>query len=110
MAKVLVAALKFAEDHGSLWSPGSDGPDCFEVGPKNDTATVLGIANMVVDLSGSKSEITSRPMRPGEVEGATVRADLRSLELLKEYGVDPDDFIPLVEGVQETINWYRDEY
>jgi len=108
VAKVFVAALKYTEDHGSLWRPERMTPDSFEVGPKHDTATVRDIAQMVVDNAESNSKIVDLPMRPGEVEGATVRANLQSLKLLKEYGVEPDDFIPLEDGIRETVQWYRE--
>lgn len=107
VAKVFVAALKYTEDHGSLWGSGSSW-DSFEVGPAYDAFNVRSIAHLVVEEAGSDSKIVELPMRPGEVEGAIVRADLRSLKLLKEYGIDADDFIPLEEGIRETVQWYRD--
>lgn len=110
VAKVFVAALKYTEEYGSLWYPGSMDHDSFEVGPKNDNVTVRDIAEMVVKIAQSDSEIVGLPMRPGEVAGATVRANLSSLIHLKQYGIDPDEFIPLGEGITETVEWYRATY
>lgn len=109
VAKVFVAALKFTESEGSLWNPGSGRyPDSFEVGPVKDNYTVKDIAELVVEISGSNSQIVNLPMRPGEVEGAVVRANSYSLRRLAPYGIDPDKFISLPDGVRDTIQWYRD--
>lgn len=106
VAQVFVAALKYTEDHGSLWA--KTGRDSFEVGPKNDTFTVKDIAELVVKITGSESEIKSLSMRPGEVNNAVVRADLGTLSHLAEYGIDPDNFISLEDGIRETVEWFRE--
>lgn len=106
VAKVFVAALKFTEENGPLWGAGRW--DSFEVGPLNDTYTVKDIAELVIKISGSESEIKSLKMRPGEVENAVVRADLDSLKFLKPYGIDPKDFTSLEDGIRETVEWYRE--
>lgn len=109
VAKVFVAALKYTEKYGSLWEPGADW-DSFEVGPPNDSYTVKDIARLVVLASSSKSTIVDLPMRPGEVPGATVRANLYTLKWLEEFGINPDEFISLKDGILQTVKWYRDTY
>jgi UDP-glucose 4-epimerase len=110
VAKVFVAALEFTMKHGSLWKPGgSNWVDSFEVGPDNKEAvTVREIAEMVIKEVASSSTIQDVPMRPGEVSGAVVSARQHTLGPLKEFGIEPQNFVPLEEGIQRTVEYYRD--
>lgn len=108
VAEVFVAALKYTEEHGSLYSNTSF--DAFEVGPSEKNHTVKEVAEMVKKVAISKSEIVDVPMRRGEVPNAIVSANPDTLTPLKEYGIDPHEFIPLQDGIQETVQWYRDVY
>jgi UDP-glucose 4-epimerase len=74
-----------------------------EVGPVQHN-TVLEIAELISSMCGSKSKIVHLPMRPGEVAGATVTANL---ETLKPLGVNPADFHSLTMGMAKTVNYYR---
>lgn len=94
VAEVLVAAL------GSKAN--------VEVGPvRSNTVNEFAylIATAVEELHGREVEITHLPMRPGETPGAEVTANLAALP---EIGIDPTDFVPLSEGVFETVKWYAD--
>lgn len=112
VARVFVAALEWTTDNGPLWTPRMDRTQftAFEVGPvPSESITVQQIAEMIVNVTGSKSRIVNLPMRPGEVPNAVVSADLGALELLlKEYGVDAQQFIPLREGIARTIDYYTE--
>jgi len=110
VAKVFVAALKYTDEHGALWNPRepSYNSDSFEVGPPNDKYTVKDIAELVIKVAESESKIVDLKMRPGEVEGAVVKANLKTLKHLKEYGIDPDEFIKLEDGIRETVEYYRE--
>lgn len=94
VAEILVRALIM--EHGVY-------DKIFEAGTGRDT-TVNFIAELVVKLSGSKSEIRHVPMRPGEVEKSIVKGDL---ETLKPLGITLKDLTLLEEGLKETIEWYK---
>jgi UDP-glucose 4-epimerase len=81
-------------------------PRVMECGPL-EHATVLAIAQRVVDAAGGRSEIKHLPMRPGETPGAYVTCDP---ETLGPIGFDPDDLKPLAEGVAETVDWYAEHW
>lgn len=95
VARTLVLALNKAKKGELL--------PAIETGPAEHNS-VLQIAELVVELTGSKSKIVHLPMRPGEVAGAAVTADLESM---KRAGVDPRDFVSLRDGMSRTISYYR---
>ena len=95
VAEILVRALIM--DHGIY-------DKVFEAGSGDDT-TVNYIAELVVKLSGSKSEIQHVPMRPGEFERAIVKGDPKTLETL---GYSKKDLTPLEEGLKQAIAWYKE--
>lgn len=95
VARTLVLALNKAKKGEIL--------PAIETGPAEHNS-VLQIAELVVELTGSKSKIVHLPMRPGEVAGAAVTADLESM---KRAGVDPRDFVSLRDGMSRTISYYR---
>lgn len=98
VATVFVAAL----EHTSAEGPLTD----LEVGPVS-SVTVNDIAELVREAAGTDSKITHLPMRPGEVPNAVVAA--KSYTLM-HIGINPEDFIPLDEGIKETVNWYRENW
>ncbi len=74
-----------------------------EVGPR-ENKTVGEVAELVIKLSGSQSKIVNLPMRPGEIKGATVSADVETLKLLQ---MAPDKLVSLEEGMSKTIDYFR---
>lgn len=98
VARVLVSALEHcaADDTPKV---------TLEVGPL-EHHSVLDIACMVHEACGSESRITHLPMRPGEEPGASVTANPSTLT---QVGIDPSTLIPLVEGVESTVRYYRAE-
>ena len=78
-------------------------PEAVEVGPK-ENATVKEIAELIKKLSGSNSNIVNLPMRPGEIPGATVCADV---DTLKHVDMTEADLMPLEQGMQQTIDHFR---
>lgn len=73
-----------------------------EVGPKINN-TVNEVAQTIIDISNSTSRVVHLPMRPGEIPGSTVIADTSTLEAVQ---MDPDNFVPLEVGMQDTIAYY----
>jgi UDP-glucose 4-epimerase len=101
VAGILVAALHYIVDEGPT-------DHVFEAGTGAAT-TVNMVAEMVVGTVGKQfphlpqSEITHLPMRPGETPGAVVRADPKTLAPLAHYGIDPDRFVFLSQGLAQTV-------
>jgi len=77
-------------------------PEAVEVGPEQN-ATVKEIAELIKKLSGSDSNIVNLPMRPGEIPGATVCADVNTL---KYVDMTQEDLMPLEQGMQLTIDHF----
>ena len=81
-----------------------NGPDDF-TGPVNlgnqDEFTILDLASLVIELTGSKSKVVSQPL-PAD-DPARRRPDI-SLARAK-LGWQPKT--PLTEGLAETIKWFR---
>lgn len=104
VAAVLVKALEHAS------RPEANLPAPVEVGPAS-SATVNQVADLVVkavaEWTGQKVPIKHLPMRPGEVPGATVSADVSTLSALE---VDADDFVPLDEGIRRTVAWFAEHW
>jgi len=63
--------------------------------------TLVELANIIKDVTGSSSEIHVQPNREGEVQHFL--ADVSRAERLLEY--DPD--YTLEEGLRETVDWYQ---
>lgn len=104
VAEVFVRTLEEAKKNGAPLKE-------IEVGPSG-SVTVRQTAEIVrrvaSSLTGAESEITSLPMRPGEVPGAVVAADVSGLEQL---GIKPGrDFVSLEAGINATVNWYYDNW
>lgn len=75
----------------------------IEVGPKTHT-TVMDVALLVKELTGSASPIICLPKRPGEKEGAPVFAKSETLELI---GMSDRGLMPLRDGLMLAIDHYR---
>jgi UDP-glucose 4-epimerase len=85
-------------------SEGQVFPEVVEVGPE-ENSTVQSVAELIIKLSGSSSEIKNLPMRPGEIPNAIVAA---KTETLKYVNMEPKDLKPLEEGMAETIDWFKE--
>ena len=79
-------------------------PEAVEVGPEKNK-TVNQVAELIVDLSESKSKIVHLPMRPGEIPNAIVSADVSTL---KYVGMSDPSLMPLEEGMAITIDWFKE--
>jgi UDP-glucose 4-epimerase len=75
----------------------------IEVGPLEHNS-VREIAEIVIELTGSKSKIVNLPMRPGEAPGESVTANVESM---KAAGINPEDFTKIRDGLQKTVDYYR---
>lgn len=97
VASALVDALEFAEQ-GQVFD------EAVEVGD-GAHKTVREIAELIIELGESESDIAELPMRPGEEKGAVVVADPKTLALI---GKSVDDLLPLREGMKKTIEYFRE--
>ena len=96
VARTFVAALELAA--------GTDGlpPWPVEVGPQA-SRSVREVADEVLRAVGSGT-VETLPMRPGEPPASVVRANTGTLHMV---GIDPTTFIPLADGIAETVEYYR---
>lgn len=104
VATAFVSALEYTVEHGPLEKPA-------EVGPV-ESCTVNDIAQLVAEYAEeitavSPVNIRHLPMRPGEVPGAVVRSDTKTL---KPLGIDATKFVPLREGLRRTVEWYAESW
>jgi UDP-glucose 4-epimerase len=78
--------------------------DCvIEAGSGNKTS-INYIAEKIIELSGSGSQIEHVPMRPGEIPDSIVLADTKTM---KELKIDVTKFVPPEIGLKKTIDFYR---
>lgn len=81
-----------------------NGPDDF-IGPVNlgnpDEFTIRELAELVIEMTGAKSKLVSRPL---PADDPTRRQPDISLARAR-LGWEPK--IPLEEGLKQTINWFR---
>ncbi len=94
LAEILVRAL--IDDH-----------NCYDrviEGGSGRETTINHVADEVIRLSGSASQIRHEPMRPGEIPNSKVVADTSTLDPL---GVDPASLTTLEDGLTRTIDYYR---
>lgn len=96
VARTLVTAMEHAEQ-GTVYDT------AFEVG-YGDPITVNQVAETVIRVAGSTSELVHSPMRPGEEVGGVVLADPTTLAPL---GITRESFVSLEEGLERTIEYYR---
>ena len=75
----------------------------IEIGTAVNTS-VLDVAKLIIELTGSKSEIVFKPLRTGEKKIHTKShvADAKSC-------LDWEPRTSLVEGLKKTIPWYADQ-
>ena len=97
VAQALVVALEKASQ-GKVF----DVP--VEVGPEHNS-TVQEVAETIMRLTDSESELVNLPMRPGEIPGAVVKADTSTLALVD---MDPKTLVPLEEGMTKTIDYFKE--
>jgi len=96
VAKALVDTLEISNSGNII--------PTIEIGPV-ENKSVNEIAELIIKLADSKSKIVHLPMRPGEIPGATVVADCKTLEYIN---MDPNNFTTLEEGMFNTIEYYRE--
>ena len=99
VAKALVIATEKA-------ASGNVFPEAVEVGPEVNS-TVQEVAEMIVKLADTDSKIVNLPMRPGELAGSTVKADVSTL---RHVDMSPDTLMPLEQGMAETVTWFKETY
>jgi len=99
VAKALVVATEKA-------ASGVVFPEAVEVGPEVNS-TVQEVAEMIVNLAGTDSKLVNLPMRPGELAGSTVKADVSTL---RHVDMSPDTLMPLEQGMAETVAWFKETY
>ena len=97
VAQALVTALEKASNDDVFNVP-------VEVGPEHNS-TVQEVAETVIRLTDSESELVNLPMRPGEIPGAVVTADTSTLALVD---MDPKTLVPLEEGMIKTIEYFEE--
>ena len=95
VANALVVATEKAAD-GIVFDK------AVEVGP-SEHLTVQQFAGMVISACNSSSEIVNLPMRPGEIPGATVSADVETLSLVN---MAADDLVPVDIGLAQTVAYF----
>jgi len=98
VAKALVTAVEKAAD-GVVFDR------TVEVGPEINS-TVQEVAETIIRMSNSESKIVNLPMRPGENVGDVVKADTSTLALVD---MDPSKLVTLEEGMEKTIEYFRNE-
>jgi nucleoside-diphosphate-sugar epimerase len=76
--------------------------ETFNIGNARSTVTVLDLAHRIKRLTGSESEIVSRPLHYTDVEIRIPNVD-KARRLL-----DFDAKVDLDEGLARTIAWYRE--
>lgn len=96
LAKALCRAMEYASASHVF-------DKVVEVGPAEHT-TVMQVAQMVKELTNSSSPIVSLPRRPGEQMNAPVYADTETLKLV---GMSPAGLVPLRDGLELAIAYYR---
>jgi nucleoside-diphosphate-sugar epimerase len=74
----------------------------IEIGTAAQTS-VLEIARLIIELTGSKSEIVFRPMRTGEKKIHT-KSDIADAKSCLDW----EPRTALVDGLKKTIPWYAD--
>ena len=97
VAHALVVALEKASQSKVFDVP-------VEVGPEHNS-TVQEVAETIIKLTDSESELVNLPMRPGEIPGAVVTADTSTLALVD---MDPKTLVPLEEGMTKTIDYFKE--
>lgn len=101
VARILVNTLEHTERNGAIRS-------VLEAGTGRET-TVNDIASLVVGSvdrkTGTSPEVSHLPMRPGEDDRSVVIGDPSTLSVI---GIDSSSFTALEDGIDETVDYYRD--
>lgn len=75
------------------------------------SATVNQVAEQVIervaDFDFPRVGVTHLPMRPGEIPGAKVTADVSTLKLVD---IDPADLVDLESGLSTTVQWFVEKW
>jgi len=95
MAEILVRALLMEHDSYDA---------IFEAG-MGKYINVIEIAEFVIKLAESTSEILYHPKRQGEDFDAVIRADTSTLKPLE---ITEENMVQIEEGIRKTIDWYRE--
>lgn len=74
----------------------------FNIGNAKQTITILGLAEMIIRLAGSKSQILFKEQLRADVQ-VRVPSIQKSVDL---FGFAPN--VGLEEGIQQTLAWLRD--
>lgn len=96
IAEILVRALLHGHDTYDK---------IFEAGLCEDL-TVIGVAEKIIQMTGSKSKIDKKPMRRGEIPGSKVKTD-ESTWNLEKLGWKKSDMVSFEEGLEKTIDYYK---
>lgn len=83
-------------------TPAADG-EIVHLGNDREETNIADLARIVLDLAGSTASIQVLPAPARSVHRR--RPDLAKLRRLTGY----EPAVPLVEGVQRTFEWYRDQ-
>jgi len=97
VAQALVTATEKAAE-GNVF------PEAVEVGPEINS-TVKEVAETIIRLADTDSKLVHLPMRPGEIAGATVKADVSTL---RHVDMSADNLMPLDEGMYLTVEYFRE--
>lgn len=74
-----------------------------------DNQTINQTAKLVLELTGSSSELVHKPMRSGEDKMSVVQITDQGWEDLKTHlRFTKQDLTPFSQAVQNSIQWYRD--
>ena len=74
-----------------------------------DNQTINQTAKLVLELTGSSSELVHKPMRSGEDKMSVVQITDQGWEDLKTHlGFTKQDLTPFSQAVKNSIQWYRD--
>jgi len=65
---------------------------------------VVSLAQKIITMTGSKSEIVHLPMRKGEPLRSYICADISNMKRFLHFEPQTD----LEEGLERTINWYKE--
>lgn len=104
VARALVMALEHAAEGAPLTAP-------VEVGPTRSMSVnqvAHAVRQSVSEMYGThQPPIKHLPMRPGETPGAIVSADNQTL---RNIGIDPDSLTPFGLGIEETVQWFSENW
>jgi UDP-glucose 4-epimerase len=92
-ARGIIELEKHGESHGQVIDIGTGVP-----------TSVNDLANLIIELTGSKSKLQYLPMRLGEAEHTLLHADTTYMESEVGFKCKKE----LREGLETTIEWYKE--